>query len=130
MHDIPAAKVGLCDKESCALGARGSLYLSKIMEDHANRHDSPTLTRPLGVYHPLWDPLPVKAGHLVEVDGVLHQHGTTGTGRDTVCLVVYGDTLAGSKTCRLLCVDIMYIQLSLYLHILVHSGNDMSRHKT
>ena len=35
------------------------------------------LTGPLGMDHSLRNPLPVEVGHLVHVDEILHQHGST-----------------------------------------------------
>ena len=38
-------------------------------------------TSPLGMHHPLGDPLPIEVGHLVGEDHILDQHGAPQPGR-------------------------------------------------
>ena len=49
------------------------------------------------MYHTFRDPLPVKVGHLIHVDKVLHQHGTTRPHRLHRLLVINGVAMAGGE---------------------------------
>lgn len=53
------------------------------------------LTCSLGVHHPLWDPLPVEVGHLIQIDEVLQQRWAAWTRRLDVQLVA--DWRPGSR---------------------------------
>ena len=67
------------------------------IQKHIELHVCLMLTGPLGMDNPLWDALPIKVGHLVHVDNVLHQHWATLPDCHHGILVVNGDTMAGGQ---------------------------------
>ena len=73
------------------------------------------LTSSLGVHHSLWDPLPVKVGHLVKVHKVLEQDWTPWSSCHGVQLVIHWMTMAG-------CHDIRSLGVGAHQYVCVCGG--------